>query len=127
MQNESVGPTGGFSYFVFKQFYQQKQFSKLFRLGEQFQEELSSYLKQHKDLQWLHDVFLNKFASVSNTLHDLALLFDDIGGDGSISLVEDDNIVPTLPKNRTTLEERKRLLNLAKISAMAGIVKLQFF
>lgn len=125
MQHESVGPTGGFSCFVFKQFYQQKQFSKLFRLGEEFQEELSSYLKQHKDLQWLHDVFLNKFASVSNTLHDLALLVDDVGGDNSISLLEDENRVPQLPKKGKSLEERKHLLNLAKISAMAGSVKYQ--
>lgn len=54
LMHDSVGPKRGFSYFVFQQLYNNKQFSKLMRLGEEFQEELAIFLKQHQDLLWLH-------------------------------------------------------------------------
>ncbi|KAK9284642.1 hypothetical protein L1049_023818 [Liquidambar formosana] len=115
LMHESMGPKGGFSSFVFKQLYENKQFSKLLRLGEEFQEELSSFLKQHRDLLWLHEVFLHQFSSASETMHTLAISQDE----SSISEAEEG----TDPENAVlelTLAERKRLLNLSKIAAMAG-------
>ncbi|KAH7576632.1 hypothetical protein JRO89_XS01G0121100 [Xanthoceras sorbifolium] len=115
LMHESMGPKGGFCQFVFKQLYEKRQFSELLRLGEEFQEELSIFLKHHQDLLWLHEVFLHQFTSASETLHMLALS----GEEDSISAVEDGedtyNVNP-----EPTLADRKRLLNLAKIAAMAG-------
>ncbi|CAM8954468.1 unnamed protein product [Rhodiola kirilowii] len=103
---ESVGPKGGFSYFVFNQLYEKKKFAELLRLGEEFQEELSIFLKDHHDLLWLHQLFLHQFAAASETLHSVAVSLDD-------SAV-------VAREGKTTLAERKRLLNLSKIAAMAG-------
>ena len=115
MQHESMGPRCGFSYFVFKQLYKKKQFAKLLRLGEEFQEELSIFLNHYRDLLWLHEVFLHQFSAASETLHVLALSQDE----ATISTTEDEidsdhtNPVPTLT-------DRRRLLNLSKIAAFAG-------
>lgn len=115
MQHESMGPRCGFSYFVFKQMYEKKQFSKLLRLGEEFQEELSIFLNHYQDLLWHHEVFLHRFSAASETLHVVALS----QGEGSISITEEEidsdhlNPVPTLT-------DRRRLLNLSKIAAFAG-------
>ncbi|KAA8524826.1 hypothetical protein F0562_011249 [Nyssa sinensis] len=115
LMRDSMGPKGGFSYFVFKQLYEKKQFSKLIRLGEEFQEELATFLKQHRDLLWLHEVFRHQFSSASETLHVLALSQDD----RSTSAAEEGTeSCDTLLE--PTLAERKRLLNLSKIAAMAG-------
>lgn len=111
-----MGPRGGFCQFVFKQLYEKGQFSELLRLGEEFQEELSIFLKQHRNLSWLHEVFLHQFTSASETLHELALSVND----DSISAVEDKEEYHVNPA--PTLADRKRLLYLAKISAMAGMV-----
>ncbi|XVF21128.1 hypothetical protein REPUB_Repub12eG0064100 [Reevesia pubescens] len=115
LMHESMGPRCGFSYFVFKQLYEKKQFSKLLRLGEEFQEELSIFLNDYRDLLWYHKVFLHQFSAASETLHVLALSQDE----SSISTTEDEidsdhaNPVPTLT-------DRRRLLNLSKIAAFAG-------
>ncbi|CAH9135887.1 unnamed protein product [Cuscuta epithymum] len=112
LMHESMGPTGGFSYFVFQQLYDNKQFSKLMRLGEEFQEELAIFLKQHQDLLWLHEVFLHQFSSATETLHVLALSQDD----SSTSDME----TSYATNKMTSLSDRKRFLNLSKIAAMAG-------
>ncbi|KAI3804901.1 hypothetical protein L1987_26776 [Smallanthus sonchifolius] len=114
LMHDSMGPKGGFSNFVFKQMYNNKQFSKLMRLGEEFPEELAIFLKEHPDLLWLHEIFLHQSSSASETLHSLALS----DGDSSISEVVD----PTFYEAKTepTLADRRRLLNLSKIAAVAG-------
>ncbi|KAL8264476.1 hypothetical protein R6Q59_022606 [Mikania micrantha] len=114
LMHDSMGPKGGFSNFVFKQMYNNKQLSKLLRLGEEFPEELAIFLKEHPDLLWLHEIFLHQSSSASETLHALALS----DGDSSISAVVD----PTSyePKVEPTLADRRRLLNLSKIAAVAG-------
>ncbi|KAB2022524.1 hypothetical protein ES319_D07G217400v1 [Gossypium barbadense] len=115
LMHESMGPRCGFSYFVFKQLYGKKQYSKLLRLGEEFQEELSIFLNHYQDLLWLHEVFLHRFSAASETLHVVAISQDE----GSISITEEEidsdhsNPVPTLT-------DRRRLLNLSKIAAFAG-------
>lgn len=118
MQHDSMGPKGGFSNFVFKQLYNNKQFSKLMRLGEEFPEELAIFLKDHPDLLWLHEVYLHQSSSASETLHALALS----DGDSSISEV----VEPTYYEAKTepTLADRRRLLNLSKIAAVAGLSSL---
>lgn len=114
MQRDSMGPKGGFSYFVFEQLYEGKEFSKLLRLGEEFPEELSIFLQQYRDLCWLHEVFLHQFSSASDTLHALALSQDE----GNISVAEDG----VEPRDlNLTLSDRKRFLNLSKIATLAGI------
>ncbi|KAL7250062.1 hypothetical protein ACSBR1_012127 [Camellia fascicularis] len=115
LMHESMGPKGGFSYFVFKQLYDSKQFSKLLRLGEEFQEELATFLKQHRDLLWLHEVFLHQFCSASENLHALALSQDD---NSIAEAVEGTESYGT--KMEPTLAERKRFLQLSKIAAVAG-------
>ena len=117
MQHESMGPNGGFSYFVFKQLYEQRQFSKLLRLGEEFPEELSIFLRQHEELLWLHEVFLNQFSSASEILHTLALSHDE----RSISAAEV-GADPESMNLEPTLADRKRFLNLSKIAARAGTI-----
>lgn len=114
LMHESMGPKGGYSYFVFKQLYNSKQFSKLLKLGEEFPEELLSFLKLHQDLLWLHEVFLNQFSSASETLHLLALS----QGDRLISETEGPESYD--PVVERTLTDRRRLLNLSKIAAVAG-------
>jgi nuclear pore complex protein Nup133 len=123
MQHESMGPNGGFSYFVFKELYERRQFSKLLRLGEEFPEELSIFLRQHQELLWLHEVFLNQFSSASETLHVLALSRDESSIPATEELADTDSI-NLEPK----LADRKRLLNLSNIAARAGrISPIAFF
>lgn len=114
LMHESMGPKGGFCCFVFKQLYDSKQFSKLMRLGEEFQEELATFLKQHPNLLWLHEMFLHQFSSASETLHSFSLSKDH----ESTSSTE--NIESSGSTCRLTLATRKHYLNLAKISAMSG-------
>lgn len=119
MQHESMGPNGGFSYFVFKELYEKRQFSKVLRLGEEFPEDLSIFLRQHQELLWLHEVFLNQLSSASEILHVLALSCDQ----NSISATEEKADLDRInfePK----LVDRKRLLNLSKIAARAGTIFL---
>ncbi|KAF6165635.1 hypothetical protein GIB67_043084, partial [Kingdonia uniflora] len=113
--HESVGPRGGFSYFVFKQLYENHEITKLLRLGEEFQEELSIFVKEHKDLLWLHEIFLNRFSSASDTLHALALSQNDTS-----ALASEESFNPESTKSEPSLAERRRLLNLSKIAAMAA-------
>ncbi|KAG6787199.1 hypothetical protein POTOM_008834 [Populus tomentosa] len=61
LMHESMGPKGGFSYFVFKQLYEKRQISKLLRLGEEFQEELSIFLKHHRNLLGFMNCFCISF------------------------------------------------------------------
>ncbi|XP_019058284.1 PREDICTED: nuclear pore complex protein NUP133 isoform X2 [Tarenaya hassleriana] len=114
LMHEGVGPQGGFSYFVFKQLHEMKQFSKLLRLGEEFQEELLIFLKRHPDLLWLHEVFIHQFSSASDTLHALALSQDE-----ESNTTEDERKVPGHGDLKQTVADRRRFLNLSKIAAMA--------
>ncbi|KAL0445240.1 UNVERIFIED_CONTAM: Nuclear pore complex protein [Sesamum latifolium] len=88
---------------------------KAYEIGEEFQDELAMFLKQHPDLLWLHEVFLHQFSSASETLHAISLSKDD----KSISAVEE---IDGCSSSRCTLTlaKRKHFLNLAKISAAAG-------
>ncbi|KAG5251990.1 nuclear pore complex protein [Salix suchowensis] len=115
LMHESMGPKGGFSNFVFKQLYEKRQFSKLLRLGEEFQEELSIFLKHRRNLLWLHELFLHHFSSASETLHVLALSQDE-------TVISEAEETTDHVQNRfiTTLADRKRFLNLSKIAIMAG-------
>lgn len=115
MQHESVGPKAGFSYFVFQQLYERKQFSKMLRLGEEFQEDLSIFLQEHQDLRWLHELFLHDFSSASETLQLLAL-----SPDGSSISLDEKGIDPNSATSGKSLTQRRYLLNLSKIAAMAG-------
>ncbi|KAI3969523.1 hypothetical protein MKX01_020084 [Papaver californicum] len=115
LMHESLGPRGGFSYYVFEQLYQSHQFGKLLRLGEEFQEELAIFLKQHKDLLWLHEMFLNQFSSASETLHALALFQENDSASASENGLDVDSV-----RSEQSLADRKRLLHLSKISALAG-------
>ncbi|XP_042516984.1 nuclear pore complex protein NUP133 isoform X2 [Macadamia integrifolia] len=115
LMHESMGPKGGFSYFVFEQLYLNHQFAKLLRLGEEFQDELAVFLKQHKDLLWLHEIFLNQFSPASETLHSLAL--SQVHTPVSVAEEEPDS---ELTNFMPTLKERKRLLYLSRIAIMAG-------
>ena len=117
MQHEGVGPQGGFGYFVFQQLYDMKQFSKLLRLGEDFQDELLIFLKRHSDLMWLHQVFLHQFSSASDTLHALALAQDE----ESMKAIEEGRVSET-EDVQPTFAERKRFLNLSKIAYVAGMI-----
>ncbi|KAK9155347.1 hypothetical protein Sjap_002827 [Stephania japonica] len=114
LMHESVGPNKGFSYFVFKQMYLNRQFAKLLRLGEEFPEEVAIFLKQHKDLMWLHEIFLDQFSSASETLHALAL------SQGHNDLSSEQGQDPDNLNLEQSLTDRRRLLNLSKIAAMAG-------
>ncbi|KAJ9551537.1 LOW QUALITY PROTEIN: hypothetical protein OSB04_015582 [Centaurea solstitialis] len=114
LMHDSMGPKGGFSNFVFKQMHNNKQFAKLMRLGEEFPEELAIFLKDHPDLLWLHEIFLHQFSSASETLHALALS----DGDSLVSEIEEPISYET--KVEPTLADRRRLLNLSKIAAVAG-------
>ncbi|KZV40723.1 hypothetical protein F511_22924 [Dorcoceras hygrometricum] len=114
LMHESMGPKGGFCWFVFKKLYDSEQLSKLMRLGEEFQEELASFLTEHPNLRWLHEMFLHQFSSASETLHSLSLSTDYVSPSST------ENIESCGSTCRLTLANRKHYLNLAKISAMAG-------
>ncbi|XP_041992032.1 nuclear pore complex protein NUP133-like isoform X1 [Salvia splendens] len=114
LMHESMGPKGGFSCFVFKQLYESKQLSKLMRLGEEFPDELATFLQLHPDLLWLHEVFLHQFSSASETLHALSLSKDG----SSVSIMEGTEV--TGSRRQLSLASRKHFLNLAKISTMAA-------
>ncbi|XP_027332079.1 nuclear pore complex protein NUP133 isoform X2 [Abrus precatorius] len=114
-KHESLGPNGGFSYYVFKKLHESRQFSELLRLGEEFPEELSIFLKEHPDLLWLHDLFLHQFSSASETLHALALAQNI----QSTSVAEEEG-EPVYMKTEFKLSERKKLLYLSKIAAFAA-------
>ncbi|CAN4084486.1 unnamed protein product [Withania somnifera] len=113
LMHDSMGPKRGFSYFVFQQLYNNRQFPKLMRLGEEFHEELAIFLKQHQDLLWLHEIFLHQFSEASETLHGLALSPNDT----SAMDTETDSFDTT---TETSLVERRRFLNLSKVAALAG-------
>ena len=90
---------GRFSRFVFDQCYQQGQYARLLRFGEEFGEEVAAYLEQHPLLLWLHQLFLRRFTRAADTLHTLAFS----------------------PKSaHLKISHRRRLLHLAKLSALAG-------
>lgn len=115
VQHESLGPNGGFSYYVFKKLHESKQFSELLRLGEEFPEELSLFLKEHPDLLWLHDLFLHQFTSASETLHALAL------SQNIQSSAVDEEEEQAYMKSKLKLSDRKNILYLSKIAAFAGM------
>lgn len=115
VQHESLGPNGGFSYYVFQKLHESKQFSELLRLGEEFPEELSIFLKEHPDLLWLHDLFLHRFTSASETLHELALT------QNMQSIVDAEEEEQVEMKLKLKLTDRKNLLYLSKIAAFAGM------
>ncbi|GER54059.1 nucleoporin [Striga asiatica] len=117
LMHENIGPKGGFSCFVFKQLYDSKQFSKLMRLGEEFHDELATFLRQHPDLLWLHELFLRQFSSASETLHALSNL--SLPKDNR-SVSDTDETEPSSQQPKLTLARRKHFLNLAKLSAVAG-------
>ncbi|XP_061361160.1 nuclear pore complex protein NUP133 isoform X2 [Gastrolobium bilobum] len=114
-KHESLGPNGGFSYYVFKKLYERRQFSELLRLGEEFPEELSIFLKEHPDLLWLHDLFLHQFSSASETLHALALTQNMQSN--SVAEEEEEQVSMKL---KLKLSDRKNLLYLSKIAAFAA-------
>lgn len=109
LQHDSVGPHGGFSFFVFKELVNRGDYSNLLRLGEEFQEELASFLKERSDLLWVHEICLNQFSSASDTLHTYALRRSP---DGDASF--------TTSRKPLSFAERRRLLYLSKIAATAG-------
>ncbi|XP_057725373.1 nuclear pore complex protein NUP133 [Arachis stenosperma] len=114
IMHESLGPDGGFSYYVFKKLHESRQFSELLRLGEEFPEELSVFLKEHPDLLWLHDLFLHQYSSASETLHELALAQNV----QSTSVAEEGE--QEYSKLNLKLSDRKNLLYLSKIAAFAA-------
>ncbi|GAB2256855.1 hypothetical protein Droror1_Dr00022914 [Drosera rotundifolia] len=113
--HESMGPKGGFCYFVFEQLYKERQYSKLLRLGEEFPEEIATFLKDHPDLLWLHEIFLHRFSSASETLHVLAL-----SENKSFTTETEEEMMPGFADTELQLPDRKQLLYLSKIAAMAG-------
>ncbi|KAK6918746.1 Nucleoporin, Nup133/Nup155-like, C-terminal [Dillenia turbinata] len=115
LMHDSMGPKRGFSSFVFEQLYESRQLGKLLRLGEEFQEELAIFLKQHRDLLWLHEVHLCQFSSASETLHHVALSQDNSSFSMGEKELDSEHV-----NSKPTLAERKRLLNLSKIAAVAG-------
>jgi len=117
VQHESLGPNGGFSYYVFKRLHESRQFSQLLRLGEEFPEELSIFLREYQDLQWLHDLFLHQFSSASESLHTLALTQNM-----QSNPVAEEEGEQECTKMKLKLTDRKNLLYLSKIAAFAGMV-----
>ncbi|EFJ27363.1 hypothetical protein SELMODRAFT_96126 [Selaginella moellendorffii] len=112
-QHESMGlKEGRFSNYVFEQFLKKGQYSKLLRLGEEFAEDLASFLRDKKSLSWLHDFFLKRFTAASDTIHHLALSSSDL----NIPIIRDEK-----PTSGFTLSARRKLLYLAKLSALAGM------
>lgn len=121
VQHESLGPNGGFSYYVFMKLHESRQFSQLLRLGEEFPDELSIFLREHPDLLWLHDLFLHQFSSASETLHALALLQNM----QSTSVAEEEGEQEYM-KMKLKLTDRKNLLFLSKVAAFAGMALCVF-
>ncbi|KAI4383213.1 hypothetical protein MLD38_009079 [Melastoma candidum] len=115
LMRDSVGPRGGFCYFVFKQLYKRKEYSKLLRLGEDFPEDLSIFLQRHSNLLWLHELFLDRFSSASDTLHAVALSQEE-----STASTSDEDVNMDRNNSNLTIAERKRFLSLSKIAALAG-------
>ncbi|KAL2938670.1 hypothetical protein RDABS01_022119 [Bienertia sinuspersici] len=115
LMHESMGPRGGFSYFVFEQLYKNGQFPKLLRLGEEFPQVLVTFLKDHPDLLWLHEIFLHHYSGASKTLHGVAL-----SGDERLFSPVEEEIELDSRRTDLTLPGRKRLLYLSKIAAIAG-------
>ncbi|KAL9243982.1 hypothetical protein vseg_017807 [Gypsophila vaccaria] len=115
LMHESLGPRGGFSNYVFEQLHKKNQFSKLLRLGEEFPQGLLSFLKDHQDLMWLHEIYLHQHSSASRTLHGLAFSVDR-----QYISVSDEETETACGKLELTLSDRKRLLYLSKIAAAAG-------
>ncbi|KAI4305655.1 hypothetical protein L6164_029010 [Bauhinia variegata] len=115
IMHESLGPNGGFSYYVFKQLHESRQFSELLRLGEEFPDELSIFLKEHPDLLWLHELFLHQFSSASETLHALALTQNK----QSTSVAEEEGEQEHV-NLKLVLADRKYFLHLSKIAAFAA-------
>lgn len=117
LMHESMGAReGSFCYYVFEQCYKNQQFARLLTLGEEFQVELHKFLHDHKDVAWLHDLFLNKFSSASQTLQSLALSSSkglEVGRD--VWHQSPESIVEPL-----TPVERKHMMYLAKIAALAA-------
>ncbi|KAI4384924.1 hypothetical protein MLD38_003008 [Melastoma candidum] len=109
---DSAGPKGGFSYFVFEQLYKRKEYSKLLRLGEDFPEDLFIFLQRHRNLLWLHELFLNRFSSALDTLHAVALSQEE-----STASTSDEDVNDCDDLN-LTIAERKRFLSLS--AALAG-------
>lgn len=119
LMHDSLGPKGGFSFYVFKQLVKNGQHAKLLRLGQEFPEELAKFLKNNKDLLWLHQIFLHQFSDASDTIHAFALSEDDTC---AFFTEEDEELEqpPQMSKPLPSLADRRRLLNLAKIAAAAG-------
>lgn len=119
LMHESMGlKEGRFSNFVFEQCYRNQQYSKLLRLGEEFKDELLLFLQNHKDLLWLHELYMQHFTLASSTLRWLALSKDE-----AVSATVDSiqgNLKASCKVGKLKLHYRKRLLNLAKLSALAG-------
>ncbi|XP_074272833.1 nuclear pore complex protein NUP133 [Silene latifolia] len=115
LMHESMGPRGGYSYYVFEQLHKMKQFSKLLRLGEEFPQGLLKFLKDHQDLMWLHEIYLLQHSDASRTLHGLAL-----SEDGHFVSAVDEETESASGKSELTLSDRKRFLQLSKIAAAAG-------
>ena len=110
---------GRFSNFVFEQCYKNRQYSKLLRLGEEFKEELLLFLQNHKDLLWFHELYMRQFTLASSTLHWLALS-KEAGAQVTVDSIKG-YLKPSCKVGKMTLGYRKRLLNLAKLSALAGM------
>lgn len=109
LMHDSVGPRGGFGFYVFEQLTNSRQYAKLLRLGEEFQEMLASFLKDRTDLLWLHEICLNQFSAASETLRTCALLS-----------TPRENADLTSNRKPLSFVERRRLLYLSKIAATAG-------
>ncbi|KAG6552909.1 hypothetical protein Mapa_005565 [Marchantia paleacea] len=117
LMRESMGlREGRFSHYVFDHFCTTKQYSKLLRLGEEFQEELEDFLQQHIHLRWLHEILMQQYNSACSTLHSLALTPNPLIDDETTYVGKKD----VSPKAKDKLRERRRLLYLAKLSALAG-------
>ncbi|KAK7258372.1 hypothetical protein RIF29_23945 [Crotalaria pallida] len=115
IMRESLGPNGGFCNHVFKKLHESRQFSELLRLGEEFPEDLSIFLREHPDLLWLHDLFLHQFSSASETLHSLALTQNF-----QLTSVAEEEEEQEYMKLKLNLADRKKLLYLSKIAAFAA-------
>ncbi|KAL3700888.1 hypothetical protein R1sor_018910 [Riccia sorocarpa] len=115
LMRESMGfREGRFSHYVFNQLYETKKYSTLLQFGQEFQEELEAFLQDHVHLRWLHEIFMQQYSSACSTLNSLAL---------TPSMPEGERSIKTLvkrPRVRNEIRERRRLLYLAKLSALAG-------
>lgn len=110
---------GRFSNFVFEQCHKNRHYAKLLRLGEEFRDELSLFLQNHKDLLWLHELYMQQFTLASSTLRWLALSKEP-GARVTVDSIQE-RLKPYCKVGKLNLSYRKRLLNLAKLSALAGL------